>query len=104
MNENEMKPRPAPCPRCQRPMRPALVKTAMWYDERVVLVENVPAMVCDSCVEQFYDDEITEALTRVTEHGFAGAEQTGEILVPVYTLKRRTRSSEKEVVWPSDST
>lgn len=102
MNENETNPRLVPCPRCQRPMRSALVKTAMWYDERVVLVENVPAMVCDSCVEQFYDDEITEALTRVTEEGFAGAEQTGEILVPVYSLKRRTPAKEEDVVWPID--
>ena len=70
---------------------------------RVVLVENVPAMVCDACMEQFYDDETTEALTRLTEEGFPRAEQTGEVLVPIYSLKRPTPPKEDEVVWPVNS-
>ena len=102
MNNNEMNPRPATCPRCERAMRSDLVKTVMWYDERVVLVENIPALVCDACMDQFYDDETTEALTRLTEEGFPLVEQTGEILVPVFTLKRRTPPKEEDVVWPID--
>ena len=103
MNENKTNPRPAPCPRCEGAMRSELVKTVMWYGERVVLVENVPAMVCDACMEQFYDDETTEALTRLTEEGFPRAEQTGEVLVPIYSLKRPTPPKEDEVVWPVNS-
>jgi len=103
MNNNEMNPRPVTCPRCERAMRSDLVKTVMWYGERVVLVENVPALVCDACMDQFYDDETTEALTRLTEEGFPLAEQTGEVLVPVFTLKRRISPNEDEVVWPVGS-
>jgi YgiT-type zinc finger domain-containing protein len=76
-------------------MRSATVKTVMWYGERMVLVENVPAMVCDSCVEQFYDDETTDALRRLTEEGFPFAEQTGEVRVPVYSLKKRPQPTEE---------
>ena len=102
MDEKESRPqRPVLCPRCQRPMRSDEVNTVMWYRERMVLVENIPAMVCDTCVEQFYDDETTEGLMRLTEEGFPLAEQTGEILVPVYRLKRRPPPPPpEEQVWP----
>jgi YgiT-type zinc finger domain-containing protein len=68
-------------------MRPAVVKTAIWEGERVFLVEDIPAQVCDSCLEQFYDDETTDALRRLTEDGFPGARAKREILVPVFSLE-----------------
>lgn len=77
------------CPQCHKPMRPGTVKTAMWYGERLYVVEDVPAQVCDSCVEQFYDEETTDVLRRLTDDGFPSAEAKGEILVPVFSLKGR---------------
>jgi YgiT-type zinc finger domain-containing protein len=69
-------------------MRPAMVKTAIWQGERLFLVEDIPAQVCDSCLEQFYDDDTTDALRRLTEDGFPGARSKREILVPVFSLER----------------
>ncbi len=91
---------PVPCPKCGQRMRPDNVKTVLRYGEQIVLVENIPAMVCDACAEQFYDDEMTEALLRLTEEGFPGSEKIGEVLVPVYTVKRRTPPKE-EAAWPA---
>ena len=105
MIEMESIPGPVACPVCACRLRPEMVNTAIWYGERVVLVENIPARVCDRCAEKYYDDETTEGLLRLTEDGFPWAEQTREILVPVYTLKRRPPPSDlkdEDKVWPGD--
>ena len=70
-------------------MRAGIVKTAMWYDERLYVIEDVTAQICDKCVEQFYDEETTDALRRLTEEGFPFAEAKGEIRVPVFSLHER---------------
>jgi YgiT-type zinc finger domain-containing protein len=81
--------RPVPCPRCGHAMRPAVTKTAIWIEDRVFIVEDVPAQVCDQCVEQYYDDDTTEAIRRLTEEGFPPAEVKREILVPIFSLEKR---------------
>lgn len=75
------------CPRCKQAMRPSLVKTAIWQSDRLFVVEDVPAQVCDFCLEQFYDDETTEALRKLTEDGFPATKAKREILVPIFTLE-----------------
>jgi YgiT-type zinc finger domain-containing protein len=90
---------PIPCPRCGQPMRPATVKSAIWREDRLFLVEDIPAKVCDSCMEQFYDEETSDALRRLTEDGFSSVEPKREILVPIFSLEgriRRRASSESE--------
>ncbi len=77
----------AECPRCGKPMRSSTVKTAIWYDDKLVVAEDVPAQICDVCMEQFYDEDTTDALRRLTEDGFPFAQAKGEILVPVFSLK-----------------
>lgn len=84
---------PAPCPRCGSNMRPSLVKTAIWKEDSLYVVEDIPAQVCDGCLEQFYDDEITEALRRLTEDGFPATRTKREILVPVFSLGDEALSS-----------
>src|SRR5437660_1135864 len=93
-------PPPAACPRCGQAMRQATVKTAIWREERVFVVEDIPAQMCDSCMEQFYDEETTDALRRLTEEGFSCVGAKREILVPIFSLEgqiRKRTSSEEEV-------
>jgi YgiT-type zinc finger domain-containing protein len=81
-------------------MRSVTVKTAIWRDDRLFLVEDIPAQVCDSCMEQFYDEETTEALRRLTEEGFSSLKAKREILAPIFSLEgqiRKRTSSEEEV-------
>jgi YgiT-type zinc finger domain-containing protein len=77
---------PVPCPRCEQAMRPATVKTAIWRGERLFVVEDIPAQICDSCMEQFYDEEITDLLRRLTEEGFSSLQPKTEIAVPIFSL------------------
>lgn len=92
---------PVPCPRCGEAMRAATVKTAIWREDCLFLVEDIPAQVCDSCMEQFYDEDTTDALRRLTEEGFSSVEPKSEILVPIFSLegriRRRTSTTEDEV-------
>ena len=90
---------PVPCPRCGAITRSATVKTAIWRDDRLFVVEDIPAQVCDSCMEQFYDEETTDALRRLTEEGFSSVKPKKEVVVPIFSLEgrivRRTSSPEE---------
>lgn len=81
--------RPVECPQCRKPMRSGMVKTAMWFDDRLYVIEDIPAQICDSCVEQFYDEDVTDVLRRLTDDGFPSAEVISELTVPVLSLKAR---------------
>jgi YgiT-type zinc finger domain-containing protein len=78
-----------PCPRCGQALRSDVVKTAIWREDRLFVVEDIPAQVCDSCMEQYYDEATTEALRRLTGEGFASATATREVVVPIYSLEGR---------------
>lgn len=84
------------CPRCQCTVHPAMVRTDIWRNDRLYVIEDVPAFICDGCLEQFYDDDVTDALRRLNEDGFLSILPCREILVPVYSLAgevQRARSS-----------
>ncbi len=91
----------ASCPRCGQAMRFDRVKTAIWQGDRVFLVEDIPAFVCDACVEQFYDDKTTDIIRRLTEDGFPGVKSKCEILVPVFSLQGQFESQTKALATAS---
>jgi YgiT-type zinc finger domain-containing protein len=66
-----------------------IVRTTIWQGDRVAIVEDIPAHVCDACLEQFYDDAVSEALRRLAEEGFPAAQADREITVPVFSLTGR---------------
>jgi YgiT-type zinc finger domain-containing protein len=37
-------------------MRSATVKTVIWQGDQLFVVEDIPAQVCGSCLEQYYDE------------------------------------------------
>ncbi len=81
----------APCPRCGEPLVPSTVKTAIWQGERLSVVEDVPALVCASCSEQYYDDDVTDALRKLNEEGFPESSADKTIRVSVFSLEGRIR-------------
>lgn len=89
MSTEPTTPPPAICPRCREAMASSRVRTAIWIGDRLAIVEDIPAYVCGGCIEQFYDDEVSEALRRLTESGFPVAEATREMVVPVFSLDGR---------------
>lgn len=81
----------AGCPRCQVPLKAQTVRTAIWQGDRLAVVEGIPAHVCSRCLEQYYDDDVSDALRRLAENGFPVAEAVRETTVPVFTLEGRIR-------------
>ncbi len=69
------------------------VRTTIWQDDRVLIVEDIPAHVCGSCMEQFYDDNVSDALRRLAEEGFPADAAKKEIVVPVFSLAGRIRTT-----------
>jgi len=67
------------------------VRTAIWQGEHLAIVEDIPAHVCSGCLEQFYDADVSDALRRLTEHGFPRDRAQREITVPVFSLEGRVR-------------
>jgi YgiT-type zinc finger domain-containing protein len=81
-------------------MHPATVRTAIWREDRLFVVEDIPAQVCGSCMEQFYDEETSDALQRLTEDNFSSVTPRREVLVPIFSLEgqiRRRKPSAEEV-------
>lgn len=77
------------CPRCGAGLAQSIVRTLLWHDDRPVIVEDVPALVCGGCQEQFYDQAVSEALQDLASVGFPADAAVREITVPVFSLNGR---------------
>jgi YgiT-type zinc finger domain-containing protein len=65
------------------------VRSAFWHDDRLVVVEDVPALVCGSCHEQFYDDGTMVVLDLMRGDGFPPEKARRELRVPVFSFQDR---------------
>jgi YgiT-type zinc finger domain-containing protein len=84
--------RPMQCPRCAGIANKTTVRTAIWRgDDSLVVVEDIPARVCSECMEQYYDEDVSDALRQLMERGFPASEASKEIVVPVFSLEGRVR-------------
>ncbi|WP_199525732.1 type II toxin-antitoxin system MqsA family antitoxin [Rhodosalinus halophilus] len=62
------------------------VQLALWEEERLVVVEDVPALVCRGCGERFYDDETAMRLDMLRGTGFPPGRAASEMAVEVFRL------------------
>ncbi|HEY8050486.1 MAG TPA: YgiT-type zinc finger protein [Ramlibacter sp.] len=60
--------------------------SAFWHDGRLVVVQDIPALRCARCGEQYYDDATTVALDLLRGRGFDPDEACAVISVPVFSL------------------
>jgi len=75
------------CTHCQSPkLRAARVQSAFWHDDRLVVIEDVPALVCDACGEQYYDDNTIVMLDLLRGNGFPAEQAVREVRVPVFSF------------------
>jgi YgiT-type zinc finger domain-containing protein len=78
------------CPQCgSTRLRQDFVKSALWHGERLVVVENIPAAVCDACGERFYDDGTVTVLDLMHGGGFPAGGAIGHMHVPVFSFSAR---------------
>lgn len=62
------------------------VRSAFWQDDRLVVVQNIPALVCGSCAEQSYDDTTVIKLDLLRSKGFPVEQAQAELRVPVFAF------------------
>lgn len=62
------------------------VRSAFWQDDRLVVVEGIPALVCGACAEQFYDDNTVVGLDLLRGEGFPAEKARTELRVPVFSF------------------
>ena len=65
------------------------VRSAFWHDNRLVVVEGIPALVCGACAEQFYDDATVVELDQLRGEGFPADKARAELRVPVFAFGDR---------------
>ena len=76
----------APCPACESTdTRHGRVRSAFWHDDRLVVIEDVPALVCNVCGEQFYDNAAVLMIDRIRGNGFRPEDAVRELRVPVFS-------------------
>lgn len=71
------------------PVRAIQVRSAFWHQDRLVVVDDIPALVCDACHEQSYDDSTVVVLDLLRGDGFPVEKARGEMRVPVFSLRDR---------------
>ena len=77
------------CPRCNKLTYPGLVRTNIWQgEERLIIVEDIPAQICEQCGEQYYDPLTTETVRALVED-LNSATPKRVMEVPVYSLEGR---------------
>ncbi len=83
----------APCPVCESTdTRHAHVRSAFWHNDRLVVIEDVPALVCNTCGEQFYDDATVLMIDRMRQNGFPPEDAVRELRVPVFSCSKAALS------------
>lgn len=63
------------------------VRSAFWHDDRLVVVEDIPALLCGTCGEQFYDDATVLVLDLLRGNGFQEGKARSTVKVPVFSFR-----------------
>jgi YgiT-type zinc finger domain-containing protein len=71
------------CNVCHGKVEKKLTTFTQWYRERFVIVENVPAWVCERCGETYYDPDIAEQVQSLV---WSEAKPVRTVETPVYDL------------------
>jgi len=78
------------------------VKMCLWEGERLVVIEGVPARVCERCMEQFYDDFTVYKIDLLRGRKFPPAEAKELIQVPIFTLPEIKIAPERDTTEHKD--
>ena len=85
---------PVPCHRCQKLTHAAIVRSNVWSGDNLIVVEDVPAQVCEACQEQYYDSLTEDALRTLIHDNLKSATPKRVMEVPVYSLEGKYEFAE----------
>jgi YgiT-type zinc finger domain-containing protein len=67
------------------------VRSAFWEGDRLVVIEDIPAIICANCGEQHYDDATVVLIDLLRGDGFPTEKARRQISVPVFSLRDRLK-------------
>lgn len=73
------------CAFCKGDLEEKTVTYTTEYKGRVVVVDNVPALVCIQCGETVFRPQVVEKLQKIV---WGELPQTGEVKVPFYDFEK----------------
>jgi YgiT-type zinc finger domain-containing protein len=80
----------ASCSQCgSSDLSTTTIRSAFWEGDRLVVIEDIPAIVCGSCGEQHYDDTTVVLIDLLRGDGFPADKARRQISVPVFSLRDR---------------
>lgn len=73
------------CERCAgTSLRPTRISTAFWQGEGLVVVRDIPAMVCPGCGLDYVADATVVRLERMRGTAFRDCKASESLIVPVF--------------------
>ena len=86
------------CKYCGCETNEDVIRAALWTNNGLIVIEDIPARLCEGCGEQFFEEEIIQKIQQVTTYPIVKAKR--QIRVPVYSLsqvgvEKRQRHSEQ---------
>lgn len=86
------------CPQCgSTKFRDALVKSTFWHDGRLVVVDDILAIVCESCGERLFNEATCAALDLMHRDGFPVDRATSHLHVAVFPFSHRVPAELTEI-------
>lgn len=86
MTDQTAEEEPFICETCKKPTYKKVAQVTLWSGDQLVLVENVPVQVCETCQEQYYDEETGDNILGLASAGFPAEHKVRDITVPVFRL------------------
>jgi len=74
------------CKYCGCETNEDIIKAALWTNEGLIVIEDIPARLCEGCGEQFFEEEITQRIQQVITYPVSKAKR--QIRAPVYSLSQ----------------
>jgi YgiT-type zinc finger domain-containing protein len=62
-----------------------VIKAAHWTERRLIVIEDIPARLCQGCGEQFFEEEVIQKIQKALTYPTTKAKR--QIRVPVYSLE-----------------
>lgn len=64
---------------------PEKVNVERWWKGRLVIIEGVPAHVCQQCGERYFDGEVALEMDRIVQASFVPGERFIQVSVRPFT-------------------
>lgn len=74
------------CKYCNSKTYEDVVKMCLWEEEKLVVIEDIPARVCKNCMEQFYDEATRLRIDKLKDTKFPVEEAKRVVKVPIFSL------------------